>query len=148
MTERAITRDGYAKIATLMAQVPETAVFRRFGELNARNLLYMQAELVALENKLQRYSREDCMSREAHRQDYGLDWQTLQDSVKDDASEGHDSSQWSTMLQIRAALEKYSIVHVFHKEPYPIFMRNFCAVVGIQDLISAQTQHCFSKARL
>ena len=31
--------EGYAKIACLMGEFPEVAIFRRFGALNAQNLL-------------------------------------------------------------------------------------------------------------
>jgi hypothetical protein len=43
---------GYAQLASLMGAHPEVAVFRRFGALNAQNLLYLQAELTHLELEL------------------------------------------------------------------------------------------------
>jgi hypothetical protein len=43
---------GYPKIARLMGENPDLAIFRSFRELNARNLLYYQAELVHLEDQL------------------------------------------------------------------------------------------------
>jgi len=42
----------YPRIAGRMAAKPETASFRRFSALNARNLLYMQAELCRLVQEL------------------------------------------------------------------------------------------------
>jgi hypothetical protein len=45
--------DGYAKVALLMSRHNEYGIVRRFGELNFKNLLYLQAELVELEAQLQ-----------------------------------------------------------------------------------------------
>ena len=44
--------EGYAKLASFMASDSEFAIFRRFGALNAQNLLYYQAELMDLETHL------------------------------------------------------------------------------------------------
>jgi len=45
--------EGYSKLASLMGAYPETLIFRRFGAISAQNLLYLQAELVHLEQTLQ-----------------------------------------------------------------------------------------------
>ncbi|KAK4949617.1 hypothetical protein LTR66_014018 [Elasticomyces elasticus] len=44
---------GYGAIATGMNDDPDLAIYRRFGVLNARNLLHLQSELMTLEDKLQ-----------------------------------------------------------------------------------------------
>ena len=49
---------GYPKLAGQMGLRPEVAIFRRFGALNAENLLYFQAELALLERDLQEQQRE------------------------------------------------------------------------------------------
>lgn len=43
---------GYPRLATTMGFCPEMAVFKRFGDLSARNLLYLQAELLLLYEEL------------------------------------------------------------------------------------------------
>jgi len=43
---------GYAKLATLISKEKDYAIFRKFSTLNARNLLYLQAELTDLESRL------------------------------------------------------------------------------------------------
>lgn len=61
-------RHGWPLLAEVMSDVPEYAAFRRFRDLNAKNLLYYQAQLsslredisreeeqVALENDLKQY---------------------------------------------------------------------------------------------
>ena len=43
---------GYPKLARFIGERPGFAIFRRFSELNARNLLYLQAELLDVEEEL------------------------------------------------------------------------------------------------
>jgi trans-aconitate methyltransferase len=44
--------DGYPKLARYIQTYPECAIYRRFGSLNSQNLLYFQADLTHLEQKL------------------------------------------------------------------------------------------------
>ena len=44
---------GYPSVAALVSKSYDFAIFRKFRYLNARNLLYLQAELIDLENELQ-----------------------------------------------------------------------------------------------
>ena len=50
---------GYRTFAEFIATDDELFVFRRFDRLNARNLLYLQSELIALEKQLSEYDSED-----------------------------------------------------------------------------------------
>jgi hypothetical protein len=100
--------EGYAKMAFLMGEFPEVAIFRRFGALNAQNLLYLQAELKELETSLRKYALEDQNSGHPERIYYSKDWFTLKESC-DATYEGADGNQWSTMLSIRAKLKEYSM---------------------------------------
>jgi hypothetical protein len=43
---------GYSEIAAIMAKNPESAVFKRFQGLHARINLFLQADLVCLEEEL------------------------------------------------------------------------------------------------
>jgi hypothetical protein len=54
---------GYEKIADLMTKHVETSTFQRFGFLNTLNILYLQAELVHLEQDLRASMKEDLESR-------------------------------------------------------------------------------------
>ncbi len=67
---------GYTALALLMGRVPEVAIFRRFSTLNARNLLYLQAELVQLEDDLEKKLSE-CATN-PHIANYNLDLEGLQ----------------------------------------------------------------------
>ena len=50
---------GYPMIAERIASKPQTAIYRRFDALNARHILYLQAELCTLERQLHDVEEED-----------------------------------------------------------------------------------------
>jgi hypothetical protein len=94
---------GYPRLASIMGAYPEVGVFRRFGALNAQNLLYLQAELTCLENELRNQEKSDLESGDQERSIYGRDWQTLAESIDSNASQ-----QWKLFLRIREKLNEYS----------------------------------------
>jgi hypothetical protein len=53
---------GYEKLAGLMAKHAEVSTFHRFDFLNTLNILYLQAELVHIENELRDSMKEDLES--------------------------------------------------------------------------------------
>ena len=55
--ELGLRRNGYPAFATKIARDPddETFVYRRFNRLNARNLLYLQCQVLELEYELDAY---------------------------------------------------------------------------------------------
>ncbi|KAH8899111.1 hypothetical protein GQ53DRAFT_817312 [Thozetella sp. PMI_491] len=93
---------GYEKVARLMALQPEYAIFRRFQQLNIRNLLYLQAEIMHLEEALNLAAMDDAACSD--RQFYSRDWWSL--SQGDDDS--GDCEQWDRFLELREKLEKYN----------------------------------------
>ena len=97
--------EGYAKLASLMGKHPEAAILRRFGALNAQNLLYFQAELIGLEQKLRRLAIENESSLHPDNRVCSRDWETLS---KCGVTVTGDDSQWGTMLRIREVLKQYS----------------------------------------
>lgn len=95
--------EGYAKIASRVAENPELGIYRRFAALNAQNLLYLQAELHGLEQELRKHAQEDAAaSDDETRKLYSRDWHTLAKSTD------KDRRQWNTMCRIRGALKEYS----------------------------------------
>ena len=95
--------NGYPKLAYHMGTSPEVTIFRRFGALNAKNLLYLQAELVHLEKKLCELEERDNQSGEGMKSQYARDWFWLSRSENDGNNE-----QWQTVLDIRKKLGEYS----------------------------------------
>ena len=93
--------EGYAKLASLMGAHPEVGILRRFGALNAQNLLYLQAELVNLESEFRTISDNS-------RQIDSRDWFSLSISKNDTNDEGSVGDQWRVALMIRDRLKEYS----------------------------------------
>ena len=106
--------EGYPKLASLMGACPEVAILRRFGSLNARNLLYLQAELVALEETLRACTERNNASNDADRIRSARDWYTLSrlgsaSSNNNNGSNVDAGVEWRTMLEIRKKLKEYSL---------------------------------------
>jgi hypothetical protein len=93
---------GYPKLAGQMALLPEAALFRTFSALNTRNLLYRQAELIHLENKLLECEKKDSLHQK--RCDYAVDWFWLQHSQYD----VQDGEQYRLVQEIQGKLKEYS----------------------------------------
>ena len=96
---------GYPKLATQMGLVPEAGIFRTFSALNARNLLYLQAKLVALEKELLECELAD--SKDTEKARYALDWFWLDHSQQVEP----DPKQIRLVLEIQGKLREYSIVY-------------------------------------
>ena len=94
--------EGYAKLSSLMANDTEFAIFRRFGALNAQNLLYYQAELMGLESDLQEIAMQDRQSQDSDKRLFCDNWFELSH-----AAEGKDL-QFRKVMQIRKTLKEYS----------------------------------------
>lgn len=95
--------EGYPTLACHMGACPDSSIFRRFGALNARNLLYMQAELVHLEEKLEALEEVDGGSKEGNAGVYSRDWYWLENS-----GEEGNGQQLETVLELREKLKEYS----------------------------------------
>ncbi len=61
-SHRALT--GYDSLALLLGRYPELAVFRKFGKLSMKCLLFKQAEITHLEAELDLLSRKNCADPE------------------------------------------------------------------------------------
>jgi len=95
--------DGYEKLAQLMGNSHTDGhflIFQKFEHLSARNLLYLQAEIVDLEETLAGLAAEDAASEDPERQMIARDWWAL--------SSSKDSAQWEVFLQLRGKIEAYS----------------------------------------
>jgi hypothetical protein len=94
--------EGYEKLAQLMGNSHTDGhflIFQKFEHLSAQNLLYLQAEIVNLQESLAGLSKEDAESEDRERQLFARDWWAL--------SSAEDSEQWETFLQLRNKLKEY-----------------------------------------
>lgn len=71
---------GYPRLSERMGVSPETLIFRKFIALNARMLLYMQAELVMLENQLHHAEKQDNEDKEGNKWRYATNFRHLMQS--------------------------------------------------------------------
>jgi hypothetical protein len=94
---------GYPSLAALMGRSSGMAVFRQFSNLNLLNLLYLQAEIAALEDELKVLVQDDRDSQEPDRSRYHLNAKALKNSVQTG-----DDLQWRKLLEIRGKLTEYS----------------------------------------
>lgn len=102
-----MAEEGHAKIAKLMSETSELAIFRRFSKLNLQNLLYLQAELMHLESNLKDLADRDHST--PNRELYCRNWWYLAQNDE----EHDDREQWDKWLQIREKLKEYSIPALF-----------------------------------
>ncbi|KAI4926243.1 hypothetical protein J4E85_006535 [Alternaria conjuncta] len=101
---------GYPKLAGRMETMPEIAMFRRFGALNARSLLYYQSELAHLEDQLKELEAEDANSPDGKKATYSMNafWLNTADFEVDGKLRDGDMRQRELVLQIRCVLKKYN----------------------------------------
>ena len=95
---------GYPKLARLMSHSSETAIFRRFKELNMINLLRLQAELHDMEHQLHAIRDDDGQSGDLVRASYATDFRAMRDW-----KETGDSLQYELLLSIGDKLQQYSL---------------------------------------
>jgi hypothetical protein len=95
---------GYHKLATFMAS-EQYEIFRKFKASACRDLLYLQAELVELEEEFAVLSERD-RKVQGERELYSGNWRLL--STSDARNCGGD--QWKKHLQIREKLREYCAI--------------------------------------
>lgn len=93
---------SYNKLASLMGKHEELTIFRKFQNLNLKNLLYMQAEILHLEKELRIVELEDKQSEEKPRASLHASLFNLKES----SGTSHDV-QWRKVLEIREKLQVY-----------------------------------------
>ena len=118
---------GYPKLARLMGHSPETAIFRRFKELNLINLLRLQAELQDMEHQLQGIRDDDAQSSDQVRASYATDFRLMRDW-----KETGDSLQYDLLVSIGDKVQEYSLTLSFRRNrPHQINLScRRCAITG------------------
>ena len=96
---------SYSSLAEILGNQAGLAIYRRFATLNAQNLLYLQSELINLEDELRRLVLADSNSDDEQRRVFQSDIAALK-SAPADATAGR---QWKKILEIRVKLKEYSM---------------------------------------
>jgi hypothetical protein len=91
---------GYDLVASCIDSERDLALYRRFGVLNARNLLYLQSELMALEERLKH------LDGAANDRNKGVDTWSIPRSWYHLEKENREHLE--VVLKIRDRLEMYS----------------------------------------
>jgi hypothetical protein len=105
-----------------MGRYPDVLILRKYDKLNAKNLLYSQAQLAHLEQELHEIEEEDRSSGTDPRQKFDKRWSSL---AGDPASNNpppsqsfsqqpaqpltRDTLQWHVFLRLRRVLAEYSM---------------------------------------
>ena len=95
--------EGFPSLSHFIAGDRQEAIYRRFGSLSARSLLYQQSELHRLEHQLELYDQEDAQ---------GLDNVSAQKRARqweDVAADDSDSARLRRELQdkIKSRVKEY-----------------------------------------
>ncbi|KAI4133308.1 MAG: hypothetical protein LQ341_006176 [Variospora aurantia] len=103
---------NYNGLASLMGEHKELAIFRKFQKLNAKNLLYMQAEILHLEQELHIIEFEDQISSDKSRAQLHNSLFNFKDS---------SGTQWNKVLELRGRLPSYNkaLVAFSHVQALP-----------------------------
>lgn len=95
--------EGYHKLADLMSQYSETAIFRRFSSLSMLSILSLQAELVELQDDFRIICREDDSDASSPDKDFSRYFHKLRAS-----RDGVNDEQLKHLRAIRMKLAEYS----------------------------------------
>jgi hypothetical protein len=131
--ERAAIRDGYPALAGWIARDPdhETLIFRRFGKLAARNVLHLQARLVALEHEIDRLDEQARQS---------LDLEARQ-----------SSRRWESLMKYEKDASRPEKTRIERLERLNKLLREYCMSNNIlrhRSVLTAQMRRCFCSRRL
>lgn len=103
---------GYASLAAFIAKEPDhsTAIYHRFDELSARNLLYMQSELSKLKAKQAEFDQDDWRLwkqdvKGIEVQKRASDWKVLEDEARSGNPKAQERIQ--LIFDIRSKLKEY-----------------------------------------
>lgn len=105
--------NGYPSLAAFMASDDDksTSIYRRFDRLSARNLLYLQSELVELEAQQKTLDVKDTADLYAATEEMESvrDWRTLK-ARANEAGNLREKEQLRIALEIREKIKEYSSV--------------------------------------
>ena len=94
---------GYDKLAKVMSNDGDLAMFRRFSPLCAKILLYMQAEILHLESQLKQEVDDDLKSGNDKGKEFAVYWKALDEAP--DNGFGYWQKQY--VSTIRTKLREY-----------------------------------------
>jgi hypothetical protein len=98
---------GFAALSSLMASDgdQELLIFRKFDEISARNLLYLQCELLSIEDRLKRCDRKLSKSGDMDLEEAAETWETMVEQAKDGKPVAQEMME--LIHELRAKVKEY-----------------------------------------
>ncbi|SPJ73561.1 uncharacterized protein FTOL_03291 [Fusarium torulosum] len=98
---------GFAALASLMASDgdQELLIFRKFDEISARNLLYLQCELLLIEERLKKWDKKLSRSGDMDLDEAAATWEVMLEQAKDGRTEAKEMME--LVGQLRAKMKEY-----------------------------------------
>lgn len=98
---------GYPSLAAFIASDRDgtTAIFKRFDELAARNLLYLQSELANLQWRQQAFDRKD-LNADMDTKQCARNWEDFEKAAADEGNE-RQKERMALVKQVRRAMKEY-----------------------------------------
>ncbi|KAF2204293.1 hypothetical protein GQ43DRAFT_388278 [Delitschia confertaspora ATCC 74209] len=103
--------EGFPSLSALLSSDPDLQVYRRFNRLTARNLLYLQAEILDLETRLKEFDTEDLevvSSEESEWMEVKLSsqcWEVFRERAEDGCP--REKERLDLILKVRERLGDY-----------------------------------------
>jgi hypothetical protein len=117
---------GYHDFANFIASDPELSIYRRFGSLAARNLLYLEAELQLLECQLEDLEREDeeflagnaSLEDKAKLQDALWRWERFKEqAMAGPTCDARQVKRMEIVMNLRRLMEQYGLFTPYSPSP-------------------------------
>lgn len=99
--------EGFSNVARWIAldRDGESLIYREFREVTARNLLYLQCELLDIERQLKERDKIDANSLDMELKDAARTWETLKSQYKDGKEEA--KTHMNLIMEMRVKLKEY-----------------------------------------
>jgi predicted HTH domain antitoxin len=109
---------GYPSLAEFITsdRSKSTVIFKRFDRLSARNLLYLQAELVELEARQDAFDKEDT-SADLYGKQSRRDWGVFKEKSEDPLNK-RERDRMELVRQIREKIKEYSRKSMIHLDQH------------------------------
>jgi hypothetical protein len=101
--------EGFAAVAEWIARDPdsEAFIFRKFDKLAARNILFLQARIMALERELEALDKEISNTNDMTLKDAARTWEVLVE--QDSQGQEHAQRYMKLVAEIKLALKEYRV---------------------------------------
>ncbi|RSM06402.1 hypothetical protein CDV31_009176 [Fusarium ambrosium] len=107
---------GFAAVASLMAsdRDQDLLIFRKFDKISARNLLYLQCELLAIEDQLKKWDKKIACCRDIDLEEVAETWEVMIKESKEGKPEAVELMALISQLRIDEALDLQSRITRLH----------------------------------